>query len=275
MRNLPPATFRSTDGLTLAYRTDDFTDPWRQSHDVLLLHSMMGTGERFYRWVPTLAARFRVVRPDLRGHGGSDVPRADQALTMERLVADAVELLDHLGIERAHVIGNSAGGYVAQRLALAHPDRVKSLQLFCSTAGLGRSGTSSWIPQIEEEGLAPFLRRTIAARFPIGRVDQGLVDWFLDETAKCDQAFIQRWLRLTTAIDWTLELAGVRCPALIVRPGAETVGTQDHYREMAAAIPDAELLTVAGYPHNICDIIPERCAREALAFIERRFGGDA
>jgi alpha-beta hydrolase superfamily lysophospholipase len=54
MRNLPPATFRSTDGLTLAYRTDDFTDPWREPQTVVLLHSMMGSSERFYRWVPTL-----------------------------------------------------------------------------------------------------------------------------------------------------------------------------------------------------------------------------
>lgn len=275
MRNLPPATFPASDGLTLAFRTDDFTDPWREPDSILLLHSMMGTADRYYRWVPTLAARFRVVRPDLRGHGASAVPTAGQPLTLERLVYDALELLDHLGIERAHVVGNSAGGYVAQRLALAHPERVRSLALFGSTAGLGRSGTSSWIPQIEREGLAPFLRRTIADRFPLGRVDPGLVEWFLDETAKCDQAFIQRWLRLTTALDWTPELADIRCPTLIVRPGGETVGTADHYREMADVIADVELLTYAGYPHNICDIVPEQCARDLLAFIERRFGGAA
>src|SRR6186997_1132569 len=89
--------FRASDGLDLAYVVDDFTDPWKSSETVILLHAAMGSAKRFYAWVPHLARDFRVVRLELRGHGSSDVPGPTQ-LTFERLTLDVVELLDHLGV---------------------------------------------------------------------------------------------------------------------------------------------------------------------------------
>src|SRR5437764_4703902 len=90
------STFAASDGLTLAYDIDDFTDPWRQAPTLLLLHAAMGSARRYFAWVPHLARDWRVVRLDLRGHGRSLVPPLDQPLLLERLVADVVELLDHL-----------------------------------------------------------------------------------------------------------------------------------------------------------------------------------
>ena len=57
----------------------------------------MGSARRYFGWVPHLSRDYRVVRLDLRGHGGSEVPPADRALTLERLTRDVDELLDHLG----------------------------------------------------------------------------------------------------------------------------------------------------------------------------------
>lgn len=265
------AHFTSSDGLRLCYHLDDFTPPWSPGEPMLLLHSMMGRAERFFPWVPPLAARYRLVRPDLRGHGGSDVPRADQELSMDRLRRDMIDLLDHLGIERCHVVANSAGGYVAQWMAMYSPERVKSLALFGSTPGLLKSGTSSWIPLIRKEGLLPFLTRTISDRFPLDRVPKGLVDWFLENTGACDQEYICRFLAMTTAMDWGTELHRIRCPTLVVRPGGETVGVADHYDVYREQVADCELLTYMGYPHNICDIVPQQCVADVLAFLERRF----
>jgi 3-oxoadipate enol-lactonase len=70
----------------------------------------MGHSGRYYAWVPRLSRHYRVVRMDLRGHGASGVPPADPPLTMQRLVKDTDELLDHLGCKSAHIVGNSAGG---------------------------------------------------------------------------------------------------------------------------------------------------------------------
>jgi pimeloyl-ACP methyl ester carboxylesterase len=134
--------FTASDGLQLAYAIDDFTDPWTSASTLLLLHAAMGHSGRYYAWVPRLSRHYRVVRMDLRGHGASGVPPADPPLTMQRLVKDTAELLDHLGCKSAHIVGNSAGGYVGQNLAMNSPERVRSLMLFGSTPGLRHSSLS-------------------------------------------------------------------------------------------------------------------------------------
>ena len=100
-------TFAASEGTRLAYYVDDFTNPWVKAPTVLLLHAAMGSARRYFGWVPHLARRYRLVRLDLRGHGASEVPPADRELTLDRLVQDVGELLDHIGLESTHVVGNS------------------------------------------------------------------------------------------------------------------------------------------------------------------------
>jgi 3-oxoadipate enol-lactonase len=261
--------FTASDGLRLAYHVDDFSDPWRKADTVLLLHSAMGSAKRFYGMVPALARRFRVVRLDLRGHGQSQVPPAEPPLTMERLVRDVLELLGELGVGQVHIVGNSAGGYIGQRLAIEHAEKVKSLSLFGSTAGLKRSQAREWLPRVEREGLRGFLAATIHER--LNDDQPGLIEWFLDEASKNDTPFIGRFIGLMTTLDWYDELHRIRCPTLIVYPGAESVGSTDNYDLMRKAIPDVTVKVYEGLPHNICDMVPDRCAADVLQFIEGRF----
>src|SRR2546430_5942697 len=114
---------------------------------------------------------------DLRGHGNSRVPPAGRELTLERLVSDVAELMDHLGCASAHIVGNSAGGYLGQQLAMTQSERVRSLMLFGSTPGLKKSQAPSWIPPIEGKGLRAFLAETIAGRLPLDKVDPRPVQW--------------------------------------------------------------------------------------------------
>ena len=116
--------FQASDGIRLAYDITDFTDPWIDPSTLILLHAAMGSSQRFYAMVPPLCRRYRVVRLDLRGHGQSDVPPPDPPLTMDRLVQDVRELMGGLGCSRVHLVGNSAGGYVAQNLAMQSPELV-------------------------------------------------------------------------------------------------------------------------------------------------------
>src|SRR5882757_9323188 len=138
-------SFTASDGVPLAYYIDDSTDPWKNAPVLLLLHAAMGSARRYYAWVPLLSRRYRVVRMDLRGHGNSPVPPADRELRLERLVSDVAELMDHLGCPSAHIVGNSAGGYLGQQLAMTQGERVRSLLLFGSAPGLKQSQAPSWI----------------------------------------------------------------------------------------------------------------------------------
>ena len=61
--------FTASDGLEIAYAVDDFSDPWRAQETLILIHAAMGSSRRLYKWIPALARHFRVVRPDMRGHG--------------------------------------------------------------------------------------------------------------------------------------------------------------------------------------------------------------
>jgi 3-oxoadipate enol-lactonase len=264
--------FDTSDGLRIAYHIDDFTDPWKPASTLLLLHAAMGHSQRFYAWVPRLSRYYKVVRMDLRGHGKSQVPSPDTPFSMTRLVKDTRELLDHLGCDRPHIVGNSAGGYVAQNLAMATPDRVASLMLFGSTPGLKHSQAASWLPRVATDGLRKFLADTISDRFPIDRTDPAYIEWFLDEAAKNDTAFIARFVGHMATLDWADRLHEIKCPTLVVYPGAETVGSTHNYDAMRERIPDVEVISYEGMPHNICDSLPDRCVDDVLTFLRWRFG---
>jgi 3-oxoadipate enol-lactonase len=267
------AQFDTSDGIRLTYYEDDFTDPWKKPPTLLLLHAAMGHAKRWYAAVPALARQYRVLRLDMRGHGDSQVPAADSLLTMDRLVADVRELLAKHGTDAVHIVGNSAGGYVAQNLAMQSPELVRSLVLFGSTPGLKESQAHTWLPRVAKEGLRNFLAATIEDRFPPGH-DPGHVRWFLDEAGKNDTAWIGRFVGLMTTLWWMNELHRIKCPTLLVVPGAETVGHVENYATMRERMSDAELISYPALPHNICDIVPERCAADVLAFLRRRFPED-
>ena len=185
-----------SDGLTIAYTIDDYTDPWAAPQTLVMLHSAMSSSRRLYAMVPHLARRYRVVRMDLRGHGDSAVPRPEQPLTLERLTRDVLELLDDLRVERAHFLGVSGGGYLAQQVAIHHPARAASLLLFASRPGFKDSKGAAWIPEMERIGLRAFIAETLGERLPLEQLGQAQIDWFLDEIARNDEAFIKRFRRV-------------------------------------------------------------------------------
>ena len=100
---------------------------------LLLIH---GLGYARWGWepvLPGLAERFDVVLFDNRGIGESDAPPGPY--TAAEMADDAIQALDEAGVDRAHVVGTSLGGMVAQELALGYPDRVDRLVLACTTPG--------------------------------------------------------------------------------------------------------------------------------------------
>ncbi len=261
----------TSDALRIAYTVDDYTDPWTAAPTVVLLHSAMSSSRRLYAMVPHLARKFRVVRMDLRGHGESGIPRVDQPLTLARLTQDVLELLDHLGVDKAHLLGVSGGGYLAQQLAIHHPARAASILLFASRPGFKDSNGAKWIPEMERIGLRAFIAETLEERLPLAQLSQAQIDWFLDEIARNDEGLVKRFVLYMTTQYWMADLAKIRCPTLLVAPAGDSIGNAGAYADMQKLIKGSELITYDVANHNICDYLADRCAQDALDFLQRHF----
>lgn len=105
-----------------------YTDTGR-GQAVILLHGFAVNADLQWRRpdvLQSLAKCFRVIAPDLRGHGLSDKPHLRQDYGL-KMADDVIRLMDHLEIEKAHVVGYSLGGFLALKLAVTHPDRLISV----------------------------------------------------------------------------------------------------------------------------------------------------
>jgi 3-oxoadipate enol-lactonase len=267
---MTPPTFTTTDGVRFAYAVDDFTDPWWDAPTVVLLHAAMSNRERFYAWVPALARDFRVVRLDLRGHGDSETPGPDLPISIDRVGRDVVELLDHLRLARVHVSGSSAGGYVAQWLAINAPERVAKLALFSTTPGLSHARPTAQVPTwpaiVRAKGVGGLIADTVAARVDPTRVDAGFIRWMVEQAGRMDREFTARFLATIAALDLSGRLHEIKAPTLVVVAGADTVCSVEGY-ELLRRIPDHRWVVYDGQPHNITNAVPERCALELRRFL--------
>jgi 3-oxoadipate enol-lactonase len=114
---------------------------------VCFTHSLASDSGMWAEQVPSLlAAGFRVLRVDMRGHGGSDPVAGDY--TMDLLAADVAAVIDALGIRKVHYIGLSIGGMIGQAFALNHPDTLRSLMLCDTSPATMQDAQAAWAPRI-------------------------------------------------------------------------------------------------------------------------------
>ena len=119
--------FQRINGIQIYYEEHGKGDP------VLLIQGLGYPSGMWFLQIPDFSQRFRTIVLDNRGVGRSDKP--DEAYSVALMASDAIELLHALGIGKAHVVGISLGGYIAQEMALQHPDRVDRLVLMATTCG--------------------------------------------------------------------------------------------------------------------------------------------
>jgi len=227
--------------------------------------------------VPALAARYRVLVPDLRGHGRS--PRGRGRLGVDVMAADVAALLAALDTGPAHVVGLSLGGCVALALALDHRERVRSLTLvnaFARPAAAGGRGALRLLARLGLLGCAPM--SVVAAHVARGlfpRPEQAE----LRRAAAASLGANRRstyvaCLRALARFDVRSRLGDVACPTLIVAGAADTTVPLAAQRLLHRAIAGAELAVIDGSGHvTPCDR-PDRFNTRLLGFLDAVDGGN-
>ncbi|MCK6502107.1 alpha/beta fold hydrolase [Myxococcota bacterium] len=274
---------------------------------------IMGIGAQLILWhdelVARLAARgFQVLRFDNRDVGKSTwldhapVPAPGAVLsrawlglpfqapyTLADMARDVVGLLDHLGWARAHVVGASMGGMIAQHLAFSHPERVATLTSIMSTTG-GR-----WVsvpkpqamralvagrPRTEEEAEAWFLRFSRAVQGPAFPVDEQALGQLARRAFRRGAnpaGFARQLAAIMRDGDRTRRLAAIQAPTLVLHGADDPLIPPAGGRATAAAIPGARLRLVEGWGHSlppgIWDTLVDELGAHAMAHPVRAGAG--
>jgi len=255
------------DTLEMYYELDDYTDPWTTPETVLLIHGVADTSKSWFAWVPQLARRFRVLRPDLRGFGQSSLPPRDYQWSLSGLAKDLKGLLDHLQLATVHVVGQRIGGSVALQFAHDYPDTVKSLVVIGGPATLARStlNPSTWLEQVQREGVEAWARTTMGAR--LGDVSPAMREWWIKEMGKTAQSVMEGVFRYVGTMDITALLPQITAPTLVITSDRGALAAVETVRDWQKRIPHSRLLVLPSAAYHLAAAHPEECATATLKFI--------
>lgn len=244
----PEAVPRATRGYAPAPTGQVHYRELGEGSPVLLLHRNPSSSTGYSRVLPLLAAAgFRAVAIDTPGYGLSDRP--PRAPTSLGTYADAVvAVLDHLGLERAHLVGYHAGASIACETAASHPDRIDTLVLSAMLAvdPAERDRFSSrvrrWQPDAQgaflDDWPLPLLRSYVTRDDP---------DHFLDELIAYLQAGPDYWWAIEAlfAYDAFARIGSIQAPTLILQVNGDPL-VEESTPRIAAALPAARYVEVTG-----------------------------
>lgn len=228
---------------------------------VVFLHGLAANLDTWKEQAGRLADHYRTIRIDLRGHGGSSTPAGPW--TVADLAVDVANLLHHLRIERAHIVGHSAGGVVAARLALDRPALVASLCLVAmATECSERVATECylrWADTAEREGMLATLTQS-GMRREVDASDLGDPIGF---------AWACRAIATLCPEPLTPRLVAVHCPSLIVVGDRDPIGVGGAVKA-SRALAGSELLILPGLGHLPFEQDADGFAARLRAFLDRQ-----
>lgn len=256
--------------LEMYYEVDDFTEPWGKPETILMLHGNCESGAAWYGWVPVLARKFRLVRPDMRGFGRSTPMRRDFAWTLDVVIDDYARLMDSLGIERFHLVAAKIGGTIARAFAARLPNRVITLTVV-GTPPPFREGAIERIPEMtkdfEANGVEPWARRTMAGRLGGSFPPEG-VEWWTQFMGRTDKNTQIGFMGTIACADITQDIPKIRCPTLVITTEESGLASVEANRAWQQKIPDSKLLVMPGNSYHVAVSDAEACANAAVEFIE-------
>lgn len=239
------------------YHDDYFGPAWRNPEVVLLQHGFSRNTDHWRAWVPHLAGRFRVIRRDTRGHGGSAAGDRDHSWSIDAMARDVLIFLDAMDIERVHFVGEMTGGSTGLALAAAAPARVSSLTLVQSPIDLGHATKVIAGAQPRPDG------RPVATPW----ADDPLRgEWETLQRGRCDPQVIAAITRSLPASDLRRYLPQITAPTLICAPADHPAMPISGQIEMQQAITGARMLTYRG--DILVDDVSAECCAALVALID-------
>lgn len=283
MSTEPRSARLAANGITLAY--DSFGD---EAAETILL--IAGLGTQMIRWTASFCRElvtrgFRVVRFDNRDTGHSthfteqgamdfatlvsalaEGRRPELAYTLDDMASDALGLLDALSIRRAHIVGRSMGGMIAQILASEHPSRVLSVTSIMSTTGnpglppaepdaMTMMMRPAPDPVLDEAGFldhgVAFARRIAGTAHPFDEEACRALLWEEVRRGRAPGGFGRQLAAVGVAGDRRSRLAVISAPTLVVHGTDDPLFPPACGKDTAASVPDAEMMLIPGMGHDL------------------------
>jgi 3-oxoadipate enol-lactonase len=220
--------------------------------------------------VPALTGRYRTLRYDTRGHGGSET--RDQPITVTDLAGDLAGLLDALGIGRAHLVGLSLGGMTVQALASAEPERALSATLMATAAHM--PSPQSWEERaatVRAQGLAAAVEATLGRWFTPGfaQRDPAAIQAIRERFVACDPAGYAVCCGAIGCMDLRPALSAITAPTLVIAGRDDPSTPPAMAEEICAGIAQAELLVLPHAAHLLAVERAEAVGGYLRAFLDR------
>lgn len=200
--NNPAGKYAAVNGINLYYEIYGTGKP------LILLHGGFGSIEMFAALLPTLALDHQVIGVDLYGHGRTAL--TDRPLRFEDMADDIAGLIEHLGLEKAGVLGFSLGGAVALQTAIRHPERVNKLVLISTP--------------FKRDGWHPEMRAGMTAFAPEFFMQTPIYEGYVRLAPKPeDFPRLVNNMReaLSQDYDWTTRVSALKAPVLIIAGDAD------------------------------------------------------
>jgi 3-oxoadipate enol-lactonase len=238
-------------GLQVFYREDWLGAPWLDGEPVVFLHGNIETGEIWYGWVPRMAQRFRLYRPDLPGFGRSKAPSNFEwsLANYTRVVAD---FLDAIGASSAHVIGAKTGGAIAMQFAATYPQRTRTLVV--------ASGPFSSVDPKTESSTQQVRLGSAASKEEMEYFDK-LRDTTNPETRRGVGTMM-------SSFNLDNLLPKITARTLIITSDRSALQSVETVLRYQPKIPNSRLLVLTSDAYHVAVANANECATNALAFMQ-------
>jgi 3-oxoadipate enol-lactonase len=254
-------------GTEIAYETRGQGEP------LLLIHGAGVSHREFQPQYEALGAKFRLILPDVRGHGESG--QMPTPYTIKQFADDMIALLNYLGFDKAFVLGHSMGGGIAQQIAVGYPERVPALVLAETAYGFGRHSIIRFLLAING-GIVRLLGMKRMVDLSVRQLAQTeearklLRETFQPQLAN-PANFWNVYGALTT-FDGREQLKRIQCPTLILIADRNRI-SHGSGRTMAALIPNAALKMISNAGHGLNWDNPEAFNQTVIEFLEQQTTG--